>query len=139
MSTGSRSSTNRLDDAARLLYQATKITAHAGPPAEARREVADARRRERRAREQAAEQTQSAVRQARIEEQLRIYGPPCPASRGQATLVGAGSKIHLWAIDGQFGALVPISGTYCGASGVAHAAPSAEATCKTCVRLSRIR
>lgn len=115
-----------LDDASRLLYEATKITAHTGPPAEARLEVSRALYRER-------ERSREALRRARVREQLRFYGPARPAPAGELTLLGASEKAHVWGHDGMWGTFGSV---LCGSRGVAHPAPPGAPRCKTCRSLS---
>lgn len=125
-----------LDDASRLLYEGTKITAHTGPPAEARMEVRRALHQERVQTHEAMLRTRAAVRRARIEEQLRFYGPPRPARAGELTLLGSREKAHVWRQGGMYGAQVGVSDIFCGARGVAHPAPAKAPRCKSCQSLS---
>jgi hypothetical protein len=127
------------DDAGRLLYQAAKITARGGPPEEARREVQRALAREQQHVEEAAERIRAAVHSARVEEQLRTYGPPQPARPGERALLGSGAKAHVWARAGLYGALATYGEISCGASGVAHPAPAGTDVCRTCKRISTQR
>lgn len=123
------------DDAGRLLYEATKITARTGPPAEWRARAYQELDEERRRSEQALEQAKQDARRAVIREQLRFYGPPTPAKAGERVLIGAGEKAHVWRYDGQYGAVTQISAIYCGATGVAHPAPADAPACRACQRL----
>jgi hypothetical protein len=117
-----------LDEAARLLYEAAKVTARAGPGADIRRQVRAAIKTER-------EASRDAVARARREEQLRAYGPPRLAHAGELTLLGAGDKAHIWAEDGRFGTVT--RAVLCGATGVAHPPASPKTTpCKHCQALA---
>lgn len=117
-----------LDGSERLLYEAIKVTAHSGP-------IADARFREKWLVEEESKKRLVAVSQARVQEQLRFYGPPRKASIGELTLLGSSPKAHVWRIDGSFGTLVRSGDIYCGTVGVAHEAPSDAAPCRRCASI----
>jgi hypothetical protein len=124
-----------LDDGSRLLYEAAKVTARTGPPADWQAKAYQELDEERRRFEQALEQARNAARRAVVREQLRFYGPPSPAKSGERVLVGSGVKAHMWRYDSQYGAVTKISDIFCGVSGVAHPAPAGAPACRACGRL----
>lgn len=120
-----------LDTGARLLYETAKVTAHVGPPAEQRDEVQELIDAER-------ARTRHEVSRARVEEQLRAYGPPRQARAGELVALSASGTAHIWRGNGTYGALAPGTDIVCGASGVARPAPVDARRCRSCLKIASL-
>ena len=117
-----------LDDASRLLYEATKVAANVGPVADAREAVEHTIKRK-------LEKQRQAARRARIERELKMYGPPQAVGEGERVLIGASSKAHVLAGSGMYGTMLDSGDVVCGAVGVGHPAPGEAHSCRACERI----